>query len=319
MNSMCHTGGIDTDSVARAIRSACITELTALKPGNVGMHSEGHGMVLDDFICSAYAIAPVLSVSGLSVGERILAAIQATRKVAGCNTNLGIVLLCAPLAHAALNLNPGQSLRDALGETLLALDENDTRLTYEAIRLAEPAGLGAVAQHDVHASEPDATLLQVMQAAQSYDRIAQQYTSNYADIFDIALPRLHEGIERWHNEEWAMVSTYLGLLASFPDTHVKRKYGLRLAQDVSIRAKYLDHMLLREKDTPQHMTGPLMYFDTELKQQGINPGTSADLTVAALTVKRLMDCIKSTGQVPFHGRGVGTGRCSSTVFQQQPE
>jgi len=319
MNGMNQSGGIDTASVAGAIRSACIAELSALKPGNVSVHSNGHGMVVDDFIYSAHAIAPVISEPGLSVGERILAAIQATRRVADCNTNLGIVLLCAPLAHAALNLRPGQSLRDALGETLLALDENDTCLTYEAIRLAEPAGLGDVARHDVHESKPDATLLQVMYAAQGHDRIAQQYTSNYADVFDMAIPRLYEGIDRWHNEEWAVVSTYLGLLATFPDTHIKRKFGIRLAQDVSIRAKYLDHKLLGEKDIPQRMAGPLMYFDTELKQQGINPGTSADLTVAALTIKRLKECIRGTGQMPFHGRGVGSGCCSPTVFHQQPE
>lgn len=314
MNRIGHAEGIDTASVAEAIRSACIAELGALKPGNVSVHSEGHGMVIGDFIRSAHAIAPVLSELGLSVGERILAAIQATRRVADCNTNLGIVLLCAPLAHAALNLRPDQSLRNALGETLRALDKTDTRLTYEAIRLAKPAGLGDVAQHDVRDTDSEASLLQVMHTAQKYDRIARQYTSNYADVFDIAIPRLYEGLKCWHSEEWAAVSTYLCLLATFPDTHIKRKFGLRRAQDVSIRAKYLDHMLLRGKDTPQRMVGPLMHFDTALKQQGINPGTSADLTVAALTIKRLTECIRSAGQIPFRGRRVGLDCCSATVY-----
>ena len=319
MKRVSHSGGIDAPSVAEAIRSACIAELSALKPGNVSIYSEGHGMRIEDFIYSACVIAPVLSEFGLSVGERILAAIQATRRVADCNTNLGIVLLCAPLAHAALNLRPEQSLRDALGETLQTLNKTDTRLTYEAIRLAKPAGLGDVAQHDVGEIEPDVSLLQVMRAAQEYDRIAQQYTSNYADVFDIAIPRLYKGIARWNNEEWATVSAYLGLLATFPDTHIKRKFGIRLAKDVSIRAKCLDHMLLTEKDTPQRMAGALMYFDTELKQQGINPGTSADLTVAALTIKRLKDGILDSGQMSFRGKGVSSGCCSSTVFHQQPE
>ncbi len=296
--NMSQPGNFDTTSIAEAIRSACIAELSALKPGNVSTHSEGHSMAVYDFVRSACAIAPVLAGSGLSVGERILAAIQATRRVVDCNTNLGIVLLCAPLAHAALNLSFGQSLRDALGETLRALDKNDARLTYEAIRLADPAGLGDVAQHDVHKNEPDVNLFQAMHTAQGHDRIAQQYVSNYADVFDMAMPRLYDGIERWHNEEWAVSSTYLGLLATFPDTHIERKFGMQLAHDVSAWAKHLDNRLLKEKDTPQHMAGSLMYFDTELKQRGINPGTSADMTVAALTIKRLMDHFRSTGR-PF--------------------
>ena len=38
---------------------------------------------------------------GASVCARILGAIEATRAAVGQNTNLGIVLLCAPLARAA--------------------------------------------------------------------------------------------------------------------------------------------------------------------------------------------------------------------------
>jgi len=305
--------------VADAIQSACIAELFALKPGNVSVYSDGHDMAIDDFLRSAYAVAPVLARPGLSVGERILAAIQATRRVVNYNTNLGIVLLCAPLAHAALNFRAGQSLRNALGETLRTLDKNDTRLTYEAIRLAEPAGLGDVTQHDVRESKPGVSLLQAMHASREHDRIAQQYVSNYADIFDMAVPRLYDAIERWDNEEWATVSTYLGLLATFPDTHIERKYGARLAQYVSARAKHLDGMLLKEKAVPQRLTKPLMYFDAELKQKRINPGTSADLTVATLVIKQLEDCIQGIGQIPFHGRGAGSGCCSSIVFQQQPD
>jgi triphosphoribosyl-dephospho-CoA synthase len=313
MNSIGSQEVFSATSIASAIGSACIAELHALKPGNVSVHSEGHGMAVDDFVRSAWAIAPALVRPGLSVGGRTLAAIQATRRVVDCNTNLGIVLLCAPLAHAALHMKHGQTLREALGETLLALDANDTALTYEAIRLAEPAGLGDVEQYDVRTSKPAASLYQVMQSAQGHDRIARQYASNYADIFELAVPRLYDGIDRWDNEEWAAVSAYLGLLSALPDTHIERKHGSCLAQDVGVRAKRLDDMLLAEKDTPQKLAAPLMQFDVELKRQGINPGTSADLTVAALTVKRLQDTLHSIGQLPILGRGSFLGCCSSTV------
>lgn len=313
MNGLDQSGVFDTDSIAEAIQSACIAELGALKPGNVSVYSEGHGMAVDDFLHSARAIAPVLSRKGLSVGESILAAIKATRQVVHCNTNLGIVLLCAPLAHAAINHRQGRSLRDALRETLLALDEKDTRLTYEAIRLAGPAGLGDVPQYDVHDDAPRITLLQAMRTAQQYDLIAQQYVNIYADVFEIALPYLYDGMDRWDSEEWAVVLTYLGLLSTHPDTHIVRKYGLRVAQNVSARAECMVDRLFEKQDTPQSMFASLMKFDSDLKQQGINPGTSADLTVAALTVKRLQDSFCNTGQEPIHGRGGRPGCCSSAV------
>ena len=313
MNSMGQPEVLSAAVIAGAIGSACIAELGALKPGNVSVHSEGHGMAVDDFVRSAYAIAPALVRPDQSVGERTLGAILATRQVVDCNTNLGIVLLCAPLAHAALHMRCGQTLREALGDTLLALDTNDTALTYEAIRLAEPAGLGDVGRYDVRTSTPAVSLYQVMLSAQRHDRIARQYVTNYTDIFELALPRLYDGMCRWGSEEWAAVSAYLGVLSAHPDTHVERKHGTSLAQDVAIRAKHLDERLLGEQAAPQSLTGPLMQFDSELKQQGINPGTSADLTVAALAVKRLQDLVNGIGQLPYRGRGAFVGCCSSAI------
>jgi len=118
---------------------------------------------------------------------------------------------------------------------------------------------------------------------------------------------------RWDNEEWAAVSAYLGLLSALTDTHIERKHGTCLAQDVCVRAKRLDDLLLGENETPQKLADPLMQFDTELKRQGINPGTSADLTVATLLVKRLQDKLHGIGQLPLRGRGTFLGCCSSTV------
>ncbi len=70
------------------------------KPGNVSLHSAGHDMRAQQFLDSARASAPALFDPRAGVGARIEAAVRATRAVAGCNTNLGILLLCAPLARA---------------------------------------------------------------------------------------------------------------------------------------------------------------------------------------------------------------------------
>jgi triphosphoribosyl-dephospho-CoA synthase len=295
--------------IADAVLFACRSELDALKPGNVSVHRAGHDMCTDDFARSAEAIAPVLAAPELSVGERILAAIRATRRVVDCNTNLGIVLLCAPLAHAAARLRGGQALRGALHQTLQALDERDAEFAYAAIRLARPGGLGSVPEHDVSVSQPGVTLLQAMRLAAGRDRIAWQYISDYADVFEFAVPRMHLALARWGRGEWATVATYLALLAAIPDSHVARKFGARAAREVSAEAARLE-ALLDGQPQPEQLRARLCRFDDELKQKGINPGTTADLTVAALMAHYLQERKEATGSRPSHEKDAARGAAS---------
>lgn len=293
--------GSANPTIAAAVLFACLSEVDALKPGNVSAHLPGHGMRAEDFVRSAQAIAPVLAMPALSVGERVLGAIRATRRVVDCNTNLGIVLLCAPLAHAAAHAHAGQPLRSALRRTLHGLAVRDARLAYTAIRLAQPGGLGTVPEHDVSASEPQISLLQAMRVAAGHDRIARQYVSEYADVFELAVPRLRVALARWGSSEWATVATYLALLAAIPDTHIERKFGVRAAREVSAEAARLD-ALLSAHANPEQLRARLCRFDNELKQKGINPGTSADLTVAALMVQYLQDQAQTAGSKPSHAK-----------------
>src|SRR5258708_25620399 len=131
---------VSPDALRGAFVAACETELRALKPGNVHVHAGGHGMTVDDFRASAVAAAEPLCRSGLSVGARIEAAITATRATVFCNTNLGIVLLAAPLIVAAERAEPG-GFPPALSATLAQLTVSDASLAYAAIRLANPGGL----------------------------------------------------------------------------------------------------------------------------------------------------------------------------------
>lgn len=272
------------DAVAAAYRDACLAELAALKPGNVHAFAGGHGMTTADFEASANASAPAMGAPGLSVGARIFTAIRRTRETVGCNTNLGIVLLCAPLAQAAPSPSGG-SLRERLNIVLQRLDVADAGQAFAAIRLAEPAGLGAAPEHDVHAP-PAVSLAVAMAAAAERDRIAAQYASGFADVFDLGLPRLRRGLDRWRSEPWAATAVYLAFLAGLPDSHVARKYGVERAQAVSTMARPHAERL-DEADDPERLVPELLAFDRELKAAGINPGTSADLTVACLFAHRI--------------------------------
>ncbi len=274
--------------IASALYDACIAELEALKPGNVGLHGEGHGMSVEEFVRSAAAIKAPISRSGATVGQRIFEAVQATREVVSCNTNLGIVLLCAPLAHAALRVQPGQTLRAALQSTLAGLNAADAGQTFRAIRLANPGGLGAAARYDVRNADPapQVTLLDAMREAAARDSIARQYANGFTEVFQIGAPGLRHALARGWTEPWAVSACYLHLLARFADTHIARKSGMAAARRVSLRAQMLDASLLRASD-PQSVCGKLAAWDSELKRDGLNPGATADLSVASLFVVKL--------------------------------
>ena len=278
--------------IAQAFWQACVTELEALKPGNVSVYAAGHGMQVDDFLLSAERSAAILSKPDLSVGERIFLSIQATRAAVNCNTNLGIVLLCAPLAQAALDSPPEHNLWHALERILQQLSVSDTEFVFRAIRLAEPAGLGRSERHDVRQAAA-APLREVMACAAERDRIAYQYANGFGDIFDIGLPRLRQYLAQSMALQWAAAGVYLNFLANFPDSHIMRKFGAATAEQ--IRRDAHDWRLFFDAcDQPEQALEALLGWDRQLKQQGINPGTSADLTVATLFVQCLENVYSSS-------------------------
>ncbi len=187
-----------------AYLEACEAELTAFKPGNVSVHSEGHDMTVEDFRLSAKASAPPLAEPSFSLGERIFRAIEATRQKIACNTNLGIVLLAAPMMEACLKGDPAKPLRENLQFILDNTTREDADWVYRAILLASPGGLGESAEQDVH-SPPSVTLLEAMKIAENRDRIAWQYVNSYSDIFDFAIPRYYSRMCLWDDEKMAVV------------------------------------------------------------------------------------------------------------------
>jgi triphosphoribosyl-dephospho-CoA synthase len=276
----------DPAQLADAFHGACMGELQALKPGNVHVFADGHGMSIDDFITSADVSAAVISAADASVGQRIYNAVQATQNALGLNTNLGLILLCAPLIHAVLHADKALNLQRNLDLTLSQLTVADAQLTAAAIVLAKPAGLGAAATHDVNRL-PDVSLLEMMAAAQHRDRIAWQYAHGYADILVFGVARYAEAMAKWQNAAWATTALYLGFLTYQPDSHIVRKYGHALAAEVMVEAQVVESEYWAI-DNPKLMQKSLLAWDVSLKSRHINPGTSADLTVATLLASRLL-------------------------------
>jgi triphosphoribosyl-dephospho-CoA synthase len=279
---------MDAAFVAAALRESCLVELEALKPGNVHRHAAGHGMTVADFETSAEIVGAVFAEEDMGVGARILAAVERTRAAVGCNTNLGIVLLAAPLAAAALQ--GGGDLRPAVGRVLRGLSVADAELAFRAIRLAAPAGLAEAPEHDVHA--PAAVdLLSAMTAAAARDRVARQYATDFSDVFELGVAALRDFQAKGWSEPWAASAAYLGFAGRFPDSHIVRKQGAAEAEATRRRLNPAMRAL-RAASRPEALTDELLALDSALKAEGLNPGTSADLTVASLFARRLQDALQ---------------------------
>jgi triphosphoribosyl-dephospho-CoA synthase len=280
--------------IGLAAQLACIWEATARKVGNVHPFARFAEVSYLDFVTSAAAIAPVLETApARRVGETVLAAVQATRRLQGSNTNLGIILLLAPLAKVPA----GQDLRTGVRAVLADLDVTDARHVYAAIRLANPGGLGRVPAQDVSA-EPTQSLREVMALAAGRDLVARQYVNDFEEIFARGLPALQQGIGRTGSLEGAIIHTQLAFLAAEPDSLIVRKCGE--AEGAEAQRRAADALAAGWPETAPGRTA-LAEFDAWLRAAGHrrNPGTSADLVTASLFAALRRGSIQVPLSIPF--------------------
>lgn len=265
-------------SIGQCATLATLLEASAPKPGNVHRGADFEDLTFYDFAASAVAIAPSFeaAAAGARVGATVLSAVRATRSLIRTNSNLGTILLLAPLAKVPR----GQSLREGVAQVLAGLDATDSRQVYEAIRLAQPGGMGRVAEADL-AEPPPADLLAAMRLAADRDRVARQYVENFADLFDVVILALKQSVANHWPLPDGVVWAFLRVLAQLPDSLIARKCGAPVAQQTaSLAARVL------EAGTPgdEDYHAALADFDFWLRadHHRRNPGTTADLIAAAL-------------------------------------
>jgi triphosphoribosyl-dephospho-CoA synthase len=252
-------------------------EVLSPKPGNVAPGQELADASIDDFLKSARAIAPVLAAAGeRTLGETILNAVQATRRVVNHNTNLGIILLLSPLAKVPRE----RSLSEGIPEVLAATTVADSRLVYEAIRMAQPAGLGESGEQDLN-DEPTLNLLECMRLAAERDMIAAQYANGFQQVLTCGQDWLQAAaainVSQPQQISWLAVR----LLAEYGDSLIARKCGQQMSDVVRKKAQEL----LDSGWPIQHHAAPRFGdFDAFLREDGNrrNPGTTADLIAAIL-------------------------------------
>jgi triphosphoribosyl-dephospho-CoA synthase len=263
------------EPLEQQVQLACLLEVSAAKPGNI---TPAHGFAdttYADMVRAALALGPVFGrrrVLQRSVGELIADGVEATGRVVGANTSLGIVLLFAPLARAAVTRRAGEALRGAVDRTLAELGVDDAAAAFTAIARANPGGLGDAPEHDVRAPAR-VSLREAMVAAAQRDSIASEYATGYAIVFDTGLPLLAAALGEGAPTLEAIVSLHLGVLAGHPDTLIERKAGAAAAHAVSAAAREV-----------RAGTRTLEEFDASLRRPDhrLNPGTTADLVAGTL-------------------------------------
>jgi triphosphoribosyl-dephospho-CoA synthase len=298
--------------ISRCLQLAIMLEVSADKPGNVNFVVGFEGTRAEHFLASAIAAGPSFQEAaqrGIEVGDRKLAISQVglgelvrfgVKDISvwqrGGNTLLGTIMLFEPIAVAA-GMTPTSGdfkfdfsvLRKNIDLAVKATTAQDSVHLYEAIDIANPSGLNGAP--DLSVKDPrskerlikeNVTLFKVFDIAKGYDDVCSEWVRNYPITFNLAYPYLLRQLQT-KNLNAAIIDTFLKVLAEYPDTFISRKVGLERSRDVSLGArKILD---LGGVNTPQGKKA-LSAFDKKLRKGGndYNPGTTADITAAALAL-----------------------------------
>jgi triphosphoribosyl-dephospho-CoA synthase len=297
---------------SQCLALAVLLEVSANKPGNVTFATGFEGTRVEHFLASAVAASTwfeeaanrgisvkdkKLSIRDVGMGQimkECIADINAWQK--GGNTLLGTVLLLVPLAVATGMTRTRENfsfdlarLRENLRLAVESTTAEDAVHLYEAIDITKPSGLNEASEFDVTDPASKARLLkervslfEVFKLAADYDDICSEWVRNYPITFDFAYPYLKAQLEGG-DLNMAVVHTYLKILSEYPDTFIARKAGIEKAWQVSADAKRaLELGGLETQDGRKS----IFELDSRLREyeNRLNPGTTADLTAAALAL-----------------------------------
>lgn len=272
---------------------SCILEVVAPKPGNVHRGADFDDVTLVDFTTSAVVLGNVIdSAVESSAGETVLQAVRANSKIVGTNTNLGIILLLVPLAKLVA-IDSGSLLNpERISNFLSKLNQEEGAKFYEAIRLANPGGLGTSQQFDVaDATVESIDLMAAMELASGRDLVAQQYSDGFQLLFDFAIPMIEHGRELLGGLTEGIVYAHVALMAKVPDSLIARKCGNDVAEHSRMLASKVVETLsgdsveefsVRQDDYWKRVSELDFWLRSDGHQR--NPGTTADLIAASLFI-----------------------------------
>jgi triphosphoribosyl-dephospho-CoA synthase len=327
--------------IARCAQLAMLLEVSASpKPGNVDREHNYPNTCFEHFVASSVSAYPVLELAARSrsgIGPLVRSAVcESSAWQRGGNTHFGAFLLLIPLSMAAgelfdsplranLKLSQGEfeDLAARAHAFVRATSCEDAVEFYRAFEVAE-VRVNSVDEFSLgnpesatELRERQVTLYKLMEIAEGYDLIANEWTSGFGRCLEGArsiiefMQALNSGTKNQVlncsstgiNE--AIVYTFLKLLSRHRDTFIQTKFDKDTADYVSFRA---GEILSAWESSSGHMTGDssdvtrnssdmtrdissllsaAQEFDHKLLKKKINPGSTADIIIAGLFIALL--------------------------------
>ena len=297
---------VEAKEIAKLAQIASVLEVSGWpKPGNVHRTRNYDDMVFQDFAISAVVIGDTMEavasqvkeiddLSKAELGRYIFQAVDETNRWIETNTNLGIMMMCIPIAAAASISDSFDEIQENVGRLMDATTVEDAVNLYDAINVADAGGMGDQDEFDVMSEKAkdelranNQTMFDVLEISAGWDRLANELTNKMPVCFEIGYPTF---FEVWKNCDdvdvinKTTVLTFMTILSQIPDTLISRKYGNEVAESVSQKASEI----LEFKDDDSFLE-KLLEFDDYLYDNKLNPGTTADLTAASIFLSYLAD------------------------------
>lgn len=266
-----------TDPAANAELALLLEVAGTPKPGNVDRHRDLVDLRFEHFLAGAVGARPGLDLAaeGAPVGEAFETAVEGMSGQSGGNTQFGCLLLLVPLVKAAaagdLSPNGVAAVRDAT-------TVEDAAGFYRAFEHADvavagpPQGMDAL---DVRRGADAVPVLRDRDLSLA-DVLARSEGDANAREWREGFPRTFRAAESILADDGPVTDraarAFLDLLADSEDTLVRVQHGPEVAREVRERAGGIESLAEAEA------------WADELVERGVNPGTTADLTAAALFV-----------------------------------
>lgn len=273
--------------MARSAQLAMLLEVYASpKPGNVDRTHDRGNTRYEHFLASSVAVYPVLREASMvekGMGKLIRRAVEESMKWQnGGNVHFGSILLIIPLVMAAGISKGYEEIKKKAKEFVLNSSVEDAIELYKAfsrakVKVKEVKELSVLDKNSLQEiREKRLTFYDILTLSASYDLISKELVEGfeksfrYAEIIKDFVKRSNMSIND------AIVCAFLTLLSEEEDTFVKMEFGSKKSKYVMDRAKNLI-----EKGYNSNRK-EVEELDKELLKAGINPGTTADIIVAAL-------------------------------------
>ncbi|MEF8778474.1 MAG: triphosphoribosyl-dephospho-CoA synthase [Natronomonas sp.] len=249
------------------------------KPGNVDRYREYDDLRFEQFMAGAVGALSGLRMAadGTSIGTAFERAIGGMSQQSGGNTQFGALVMLAPLVRAAAmgRLTPDGAT--AVVEETTVEDACDFYRAFDHVDVAvedPPEGIddldvrrGSGAVEAIR--ERSLTLSDIMELSAERDGVAAEWVSGFERSFEAATWLCSDDGPIYRRA----ARVFLRLLAAEPDTFVVTRNGEATAREATRRAR----AALEGTEDPEALA-------KEFVERDINPGTTADLTAAALFI-----------------------------------